>query len=114
MGSAAVVGTLLGRLITPPKDEKFKEFFEEKWEKMKDRFTPATPAETSSRSAAGPQAEKPSMFGSILRESMKAVGPALVGLITTMMDKQGAGDEPENGHEGNGNHGQPESRQNPV
>jgi hypothetical protein len=101
MGSAALVGTLLGRLITPSKDEKLKEFYEAKWEKMKDRFTPS-PEETSERKAADPQ-EKTSVFGSILRESMKAVGPALVGLMTTMMDKGGQ-DDSEKGHEGNGKH----------
>jgi ElaB/YqjD/DUF883 family membrane-anchored ribosome-binding protein len=102
MGSAAIVGTLLGRLITPSKDEKFKEFFEEKWEKMKDRFTPA-PEEVAAKKATEPQ-EKGSMFGSILRESMKAVGPALVGVITNLMDQNRGQEDAENGHEGNGKH----------
>jgi hypothetical protein len=105
MGTAAVAGAVAGMLVTPSKDEKFKEFFEAKWEKMKEKFTPDVPPEAAPRVAPATE-EKPSMIGSILKETMKAIGPAVMGLVTSMMEKQAARGEDENGHEGNGHHGQ--------
>lgn len=105
MGTAAVAGVVAGMMVTPSKDEKFREFFEAKWEKMKERFTPEVPPEAATRAAGAATEEKPSMLGSILKETMKAVGPAVMGLVTSMMEKQAARGEDENGHEGNGHHG---------
>jgi gas vesicle protein len=105
MGTAAVAGAVAGMLVTPSKDEKLKDFFEAKWEKMKEKFTPDVPPEAAPRAAAATE-EKPSMIGSILKETMKAVGPAVMGLVTSMMEKQASRGEDENGHEGNGHHGQ--------
>src|SRR5438067_312676 len=53
MGTAAAAGVAAGMLLTPSKEESFKEFFEEKWEQIKDKFTPTVPEETA-RTAAPP------------------------------------------------------------
>src|SRR5690349_10314694 len=37
MGTAAVAGAVAAALLTPSKEETFKEFFEEKWEKFKEK-----------------------------------------------------------------------------
>ena len=102
MGSAAVAGAVAAMLVTPSKEEKLKDFFEEKWEQIKDKFTPAAPPEAAARSAAEPQAAQPSMLGTVMREAIKVVGPALAGLITSMMANQGAEGNSDNGHNGNG------------
>src|SRR5438046_10644119 len=43
MGTAAAAGVAAGILLTPSKEESFKEFFEEKWEQIKDKLTPTAP-----------------------------------------------------------------------
>jgi len=114
MGAAAAVGVVAGRLITPSKEEKLTEFFEEKWEKIKDKFTPAAPAEAAARSVADAPAEKPSFVGSVLKETMKTVGPMLLGLITSYMEQQHNKDEANNGHHGNGKHTEDEPVEGPL
>src|SRR5712691_6814593 len=59
MGTAAAAGVAAGILLTTSKEESFKEFFEEKWEQIKDKLTPTVPPEPT-RAAEPAQTEKPS------------------------------------------------------
>src|SRR5438094_2527411 len=43
MGTAAAAGVAAGMLLTPSKEESLKDFFEEKWEQIKDKLTPTVP-----------------------------------------------------------------------
>jgi hypothetical protein len=104
MGAAAAAGAVAVVLTTPSKDESLKEFFEEKWEGIKDRFTPDPSAEPVARTDA-PRAEQGSMVGTLVREAMKVVGPALGGLITSFMASQS--ENAQDGNNGNG-HSQPQ------
>jgi len=104
MGTAAIAGGVVAALLTPSKEESFKEFFEEKWEKFKDKMTPdVSQTATSERISSKPPEEKSSILGSVLKETMKAVGPMLAGLITSMT-AQGQDQD----HSGNGHNGKPE------
>jgi hypothetical protein len=97
-GAATVGGFLAGMVVTPSKDETFRE----KWEALKDKLTPEVapeaPAGATARTIADqPQAESPSMFAVVIREALKAVGPTIGGLITGAFASQ----QPEpagNGH----------------
>jgi len=97
-GAATVGGFLTGMLVTPSKDETFRE----KWEALKDKFTPdlnapAAPASPTARTIADqPGVQSPSIFAVVIREALKAVGPTIGGLITGAL----AGQQPE--PEGNG------------
>ena len=97
-GAATVGGFLTGMLVTPSKEETFRE----KWESLKDRFTPdvadtgASPEATARTIADQPEAQNPSILAVIIREALKAVGPTIGGLITGAL----AGQQPE--PEGNG------------
>jgi hypothetical protein len=97
MGTAAAAGIAAGMLLTPSKEESFKEFFEEKWEQIKDKLTPTVPPE-SARGAETAQPEKSSPLVSILRETIKALGPALGGIISGALAGQAVKEEPHNGH----------------
>lgn len=105
MGSAAVAGAVVGMLVTPSKEETIKEFFEEKWEAIKDKLTPSPAPEAASRGAAEPaQGEKKSMLGTILQEVLRAAGPAITGLMTMMANQQGGGQDGHGPQNGNGHH----------
>jgi hypothetical protein len=97
MGTAAAAGVAAGILLTPSKEESFKEFFEEKWEQIKDKLTPTVPEETT-RTGQAAQTEKPSALVSILMETIKALGPALGGIISGALAGQAVKEEPHNGH----------------
>jgi hypothetical protein len=105
---AVVAGFFAGMALTPPKDESAKEFFEKKWESMKDRFAPAAESETARAAATekGPKEKSASAMGVILREVLKAVGPMIGGLVTGAVAGQQAQDTAEqaagNGHSGAG------------
>ena len=99
---AAVAGFAAGMVVTPSKEESFKDM----WEKVKDKFTPDlekpkvdahTVADQPAAAAAG---EKPSWFSVVLREVLKAVGPTIGGMLTGALASQPAQDD--NGHAGNG------------
>ena len=111
MGSATVAGTLAGMLLTPSKEESFKEFFEKKWESFKGAASPAATEdfEHSARPAAAQpqsQEQQPSILTTIIREAIKVVGPTLGGLITGAIAGQQAGADDGAHHHGNG-HGNP-------
>jgi len=101
---AVVAGFFAGMALTPPKEESAKEFFEKKWESMKDRFAPAAESETAQAAAdkGTAKGKSASAMGVILREVLKAVGPTLGGLITGAVAGQQAQDTAEhaagNGH----------------
>jgi ElaB/YqjD/DUF883 family membrane-anchored ribosome-binding protein len=106
-GTATVAGFVAGMLVVPPKQESFKDYFEEKWESFKDAMTPTPPAtpagvspEAAPRAAAQPQ--QPSMLGGLIREVLKVVGPTIGGLITGAIAGQQQGQQAD-GHDGNGN-----------
>lgn len=106
-GTAAVAGFAAGMLVVPSKDESFRD----KWEALKDKLTPEAPAEGSQAAAAkaGAKAEQPtSVLGTVLREAMKAVGPMLGGLITSVMAHQNPQSGDGDGHPGNGSYGHAE------
>ena len=98
-GAATVGGFLTGMLVTPSKEETLRE----KWESLKDPFTPdvadtgASPEATARTIADQPEAQNPSILAVIIREALKAVGPTIGGLITGALASQQP--EPEgNGH----------------
>jgi hypothetical protein len=103
--SAAVAGFAAGMLVTPSKDESFREM----WESIKDKFTPDLSAkpEVDARTVADQpaQGDKPSWFSVVLREVLKAVGPTIGGMLTGALASQPA--EQEGAHTGNGHHPQP-------
>lgn len=97
-GAATVGGFLTGMLVTPSKDETFRE----KWEALKDKLTPdvnpqAPPGATARTIADQPQAESPSILAVVIREALKAVGPTIGGLITGALAGQQAAPDG-NGH----------------
>src|SRR3954451_1534112 len=81
-GAATVAGFLTGMVVTPSKEETFRE----KWESLKDKLTPDVGAPQPSSAATArtiadqPQAENPSIFAVVIREALKAVGPTIGGL----------------------------------
>jgi hypothetical protein len=88
-------------IVTPSKEETFRE----KWESLKDKLTPdvgtsqPSSAATARTIADQPQAESPSILAVILRETLKAVGPTIGGLITGALAGQNAVDDGSgNGH----------------
>lgn len=103
--SAAVAGFAAGMMVTPSKEESFKDM----WESIKDKFTPdvSTKPEVNARTVADQpaQGDKPSWFSVVLREVLKAVGPTIGGMLTGALASQPAHDE--DGHAGNGHHPQP-------
>jgi hypothetical protein len=101
-GAATVGGFLTGMLVTPSKEETFRE----KWEALKDKFTPdvgvgetgASPEATARTIADQPEAQNPSFLAVLLREALKTIGPTIGGLITGAL----AGQPAEPGASGNG------------
>ena len=97
-GAATVGGFLTGMLVTPSKEETLRE----KWESLKDHFTPdlSEPGPSSQATARTiadqPEAQSPSFVAVLLREALKTIGPTIGGLITGAL----AGQQPE--PEGNG------------
>ena len=103
---AVVAGFFAGMALTPPKDESAKEFFEKKWESMKDRFAPAAESQEAQAAAEkGPKQKSASALGVILREVLKAVGPTIGGLVTGAVAGQQAQDTAEQAAAGNGHGG---------
>jgi ElaB/YqjD/DUF883 family membrane-anchored ribosome-binding protein len=103
-GSAAAAGFVAGMLVVPKKEESFKEYFEEKWEAFKEKMTPPATATATVGEQPPPtvQPEKSSMLGVIMRETLKAIGPTIGGLITAALASQQA--QASDGHAGNGSH----------
>jgi hypothetical protein len=102
-GAATVAGFVTGMVVTPTKDEPFRE----KWEALKDKLTPdvtVPPADaaTARTIADQPQAENPSILAVILREALKAVGPAVGGMLTGAFASQPTPPEDGNGHAAGG------------
>ncbi|MDB5324300.1 MAG: hypothetical protein JWN40_5931 [Phycisphaerales bacterium] len=97
-GTATVAGFVAGMLVMPSKNESFKDYFEEKWEAFKEKMTPpATATATVGTDAPPPpQAQSPSILGTIIREAMKNLGPILGGLVSGVAAGKAA--QPENGH----------------
>jgi hypothetical protein len=102
-GAATVAGFVTGMIVTPSKDETLRD----KWESLKDKFTPdlnaPQPSSATARTIADqPQAESPSILAVVMREVLKAVGPTIGGLITGALAGQQAA--PDDDHGGNGHH----------
>jgi hypothetical protein len=90
-GSAIAAGFIAGMLVTPTKEDTYKNFFEEKWEYLRDKFTPPTTATAAVGTEAPPkpvQEEKGSVVSTIIREAIKAIGPTIGGLITAALASQ--------------------------
>lgn len=99
-GVAAAAGFAAGMLLTPGKDETFKKFWEEKWESIKDRLTPAPAPETASRLGAPPPPQR-STLGALLSEALKVIGPSLGALLSGVIAGEQVKDEVVQ-HGGNG------------
>jgi len=100
-GSAIAAGFIAGMLVTPSKEETYKSFFEEKWEHLREKFTPPTTATASVGAEAPPkpqQEEKGSVVSTIIREAIKAIGPTIGGLITGALANQQPDPPQDNGH----------------
>ena len=98
-GAATVTGFLAAMVVTPSKEETFRE----KWESLKDKLTPdleAPSSDTARTIADQPRAgDNPSIMAVVLREALKAVGPTIGGLITGALAGQNAvTDDGGNGH----------------
>jgi len=107
-GSAIAAGFVAGLLVTPSKEDTYKNFFEEKWEYLREKFAPPTTATATVGAEAPPQPqqeEKPTVVSTILREAIKAIGPTIGGLITGALANQQP--KPPEDHPGNGNYPDP-------
>jgi len=98
-GAATVGGFLTGMLVTPSKEETFRE----KWEALKDKLTPdlnpPEPASPTARTIADqPDVPNPSIFAVIMREALKTIGPTIGGLITGALAGQQQAEPEGNGH----------------
>ena len=98
-GTATVAGFIAGMLVVPSKKETFKDFFGDKWEAFKEKMTPpATATATVGNPPPQPaaQGEPSSILGTIIKQAIQVLGPAIGGMITGAMagDAQGA----KNGH----------------
>ena len=96
-GAATVAGFVTGMVVTPSKDETFRE----KWEALKDKLTPDPDAPTSETArvvADQPQTQNPSILAVVMREALKAVGPAIGGMLTGAFASQPVPPEDGNGH----------------
>ena len=100
-GAATVAGFVTGMVVTPSREETFRE----KWESLKDKLTPDVGAPQPSSTATArtiadqPQAESPSILAVVMREVLKAVGPTIGGLITGALAGQQANPDDGNGHD---------------
>jgi hypothetical protein len=100
-GTATVAGFIAGMLVMPSKHESVKSYWGEKWEAFQQKMMPPTTATATvgteaPPAPAAPQAEPPSILGTVVREAMKSLGPMLGGLISGIAAGQAA--QPENGH----------------
>jgi ElaB/YqjD/DUF883 family membrane-anchored ribosome-binding protein len=108
-GTATVAGFVAGMLVTPSKKETFKDFFGDKWEAFKEKMTPpATAAATvGNPPPAAPQGEPSSILGTIIKQAIQVLGPALGGMITGAMAGEAEGAK--NGHPDGPTHSAPET-----
>jgi len=107
-GTATVAGFVAGMLVTPSKKETFKDFFGDTWEAFKEKMTPPATATATvgNQPPPAPQGEPSSILGTIIKQAIQVLGPAIGGMITGAMagDAEGA----KNGHQDGQSHPAPE------
>jgi ElaB/YqjD/DUF883 family membrane-anchored ribosome-binding protein len=108
-GTATVAGFVAGMLVTPSKKETFKDFFGDKWEAFKEKMTPPATA-TATVGNPPPQAaqgEPSSILGTIIKQAIQVLGPAIGGMVTGAMAGEAEGAK--NGHPDGETHSAPET-----
>jgi ElaB/YqjD/DUF883 family membrane-anchored ribosome-binding protein len=108
-GTATVAGFVAGMLVTPSKKETFKDFFGDKWEAFKDKMTPPATATATvgNPPPPAPQGEPTSILGTIIKQAIQVLGPAIGGMVTGAMAGEAEGAK--NGHPESDSHPAPES-----
>jgi hypothetical protein len=96
-------------LVTPSKKETFKDFFGDKWEAFKDKMTPPATATATvgNPPPPAPQGEPTSILGTIIKQAIQVLGPAIGGMVTGAMAGEAEGAK--NGHPESDSHPAPES-----
>jgi ElaB/YqjD/DUF883 family membrane-anchored ribosome-binding protein len=97
-GTATVAGFVAGMLVMPSKKETFKDFFGDKWEAFKEKMTPPATATATvgDKPPPAPQGEPTSILGTIIKQAIQVLGPAIGGMVTGAMAGEAKGAE--NGH----------------